>query len=99
MNMDVMEKHLSLTLQKVPKGRHAVIVVDGAAWHQVHLTERFDNLSIIKLPPYSPELNPIEQVWHCLNFYCWLAITATLSLLNWWAFNSSIRAVNATISF
>ncbi|MCD9509035.1 transposase [Photobacterium phosphoreum] len=23
----------------------------------------FNNLSIIKLPPYSPELNPIEQVW------------------------------------
>ncbi|MBA6295644.1 transposase, partial [Colwellia sp. MB02u-9] len=45
MNMDVMEKHLALIAQKVPKGRHAVIVVDGAAWHQVHLTEKFDNLS------------------------------------------------------
>ena len=33
MNMDVMEKHLSLISKKVPKGRHAVIVVDGAAWH------------------------------------------------------------------
>ena len=67
MNMYVMEKHLSLISQKVPKGRHAVIVVDGAAWHQAHLTEKFDNLSIIKLPPYSPELNPIEQVWQWLR--------------------------------
>ena len=67
MNMDVMEKHLSLISQKVPKGRHAVIVVDGAAGHQTHLTEKFDNLSIIKLPPYSPELNPIEQVWQWLR--------------------------------
>jgi len=50
MNMDVMEKHLSLISKKVPKGRHAVIVVDGAAWHQIHLAEKFDNLSIIKLP-------------------------------------------------
>jgi transposase len=67
MNMDVMEKHLSLIAKKVPKGRHALIVVDGAAWHQVHLTEKFNNLSIIKLPPYSPELNPIEQVWQWLR--------------------------------
>ncbi|MGR4992280.1 transposase [Vibrio rotiferianus] len=27
------------------------------------MAEPFDNLSIIKLPPYSPELNLIEQVW------------------------------------
>ncbi|MCD9479952.1 hypothetical protein GLP25_14220 [Photobacterium phosphoreum] len=33
--------------------------MDGAGWH----TDDIANLSIIKLPPYSPELNPIEQVW------------------------------------
>jgi len=43
------------------------IVVDGAAWHQAHLSEKFNNVSIIKLPPYSPELNPIEQVWQWLR--------------------------------
>ena len=63
MNMEVMEKHLALISEKVPEGRHGVIVVDGAAWHQVYLADKFNNLSIIKLPPYSPELNPIEQVW------------------------------------
>lgn len=63
MNMDVMEKHLELICKRVPEGRHEVIVVDGAAWHQEYLADKFDNLSIIKLPPYSPELNPIEQVW------------------------------------
>lgn len=67
MNMDVMEKHLALISKKVPEGRHGVIVVDGAAWHQYHLTDKFDNLSIIKLPPYSPELNSIEQVWQWLR--------------------------------
>ncbi|WP_373938712.1 transposase [Vibrio kanaloae] len=25
----------------------------------------FNNVSIIKPPPYSPEFNPIEQVWSC----------------------------------
>ncbi|HAS6281535.1 TPA: hypothetical protein I7215_20890 [Vibrio vulnificus] len=31
------------------------------------MAEPFDNVSIIKLPPYSPELNPIEQVWSWLR--------------------------------
>ncbi|MCA3953901.1 transposase, partial [Vibrio vulnificus] len=31
------------------------------------MAEPFDNVSIIKLPPYSPELNPIEQVWSGLR--------------------------------
>jgi hypothetical protein len=41
--------------------------VDYVAWHQLHLADKFDNLSIIKLPPYSPELNAIEQVWQWLR--------------------------------
>ena len=38
-------------IKKSPEGRHAVIFVDGAAWHQSHLTDKFNKLSIIKLPP------------------------------------------------
>ncbi len=38
-------------------------IMDGAGWHTNDIAEPFDNVSIIKLPPYSPELNPIEQVW------------------------------------
>jgi len=59
MNMNIMKKHLSLISKRVPTGRHAVIGVDNVAWHKAHLAAKFDNLSIIKLPPYSPDLNPI----------------------------------------
>jgi len=41
--------------------------MDGASWHQHYLADEFENLSIIKLPPYSPELNPVEQVWQWLR--------------------------------
>ena len=44
-------------------GRHALVIMDGAGWHQQDLTDDFDNLTLLKLSPYSPELNPIEQVW------------------------------------
>ena len=37
--------------------------MDGAGWHTDDIADDFQNLTIMKLPPYSPELNPIEQVW------------------------------------
>ncbi|PSU27971.1 hypothetical protein CTM91_14590 [Photobacterium aquimaris] len=41
--------------------------MDGAGWQADNITNPFNNLSIIKLPPYSPELNPIEQAWSWLR--------------------------------
>ena len=61
--MEVMKEHLALIAKATEPGRHAVVIMDGASWHQEYLDETFPNLSIIHIPPYSPELNPIEQVW------------------------------------
>jgi transposase len=47
----------------VPAGRHAVVVMDQAGWHSTKRLEIPNNISILHLPPYSPELNPQEQVW------------------------------------
>ncbi len=58
-----METHLAQISQATPSDRHAVIIMDGSGWHTNDIDTVFDNISIIKLPPYSPELNPIEQVW------------------------------------
>ncbi|HIF5589788.1 transposase [Vibrio parahaemolyticus] len=45
------------------KGRHVVVVMDGAGWHTEEIAHDFKNVSVIKLSPDTPELNPIEQVW------------------------------------
>jgi hypothetical protein len=66
-NMDVMKSHLTLISEATEAGRHAVVIMDGASWHQEYLDQDFPNLSIIHIPPYSPELNPIEQVWSWLR--------------------------------
>ena len=29
------------------------------------------NVSLILLPPYSPELNPVENLWHYLRSHHW----------------------------
>jgi len=59
--MDVMSSHLALISAAIKAGRHAVVLMDGASWHQEHLSDGYDNLSIIHIPPYSPELKHQKQ--------------------------------------
>ncbi|CAK1783822.1 hypothetical protein VCRA2119O147_1630001 [Vibrio crassostreae] len=66
-NKDIMAEHLKQSSAVLEKGRHAVVIMDGAGWHTNDIAEQFSNVSIIKLSPYSPELNPIEQVWSWLR--------------------------------
>lgn len=66
-NMEAMEIHLEQISKRVPESRHAVVILDGASWHTTKKIKKFDNLSLLRLPPYSPELNPIEQVWQWLR--------------------------------
>ena len=42
---------------------HAAMAVDGAGWHVAHALRIPDNVTLVLLPPYSPELNPVERVW------------------------------------
>lgn len=65
--MEMMRKHLQLISDAIPVGRYAIVIMDCASWHSNKLMVSFDNLSIMHLPPYSPELNPIEQVWAWLR--------------------------------
>jgi len=62
-NKEVMHKQIELIANVTDPDRHAIVVMDGASWHNEELSAEFDNVSMIKLPPYSPELNPIEKVW------------------------------------
>ena len=47
----------------LPEDVHAVVVLDGAGWHQLRHADLPANLSLVSLPPYSPELNPVERIW------------------------------------
>ena len=66
-NMQTMQIHLEHISLKVPEGRHAIIVLDQAGWHTSSKLKRPENLTLISLPPASPELNPTEQVWRQLR--------------------------------
>ena len=62
-----MRLHLEQISTATPIGRHAVVIMDGAGWHTDDLADEFSNISVLRLPPYSPELNPVEQVWSWLR--------------------------------
>jgi len=42
---------------------HAALVLDQAGWHGARALVVPDNITLVPLPPYSPELNPVERVW------------------------------------
>ena len=58
--MDLFLAHFAATLAD---DVHAVLVLDGAGWHDERALTVPDNLTLLPLPPYSPELNPVERVW------------------------------------
>ena len=46
---------------------HAVLVLDNAGWHVAKALDVPDNVTLMFLPPYSPELNPVERLWAWLR--------------------------------
>jgi transposase len=62
-NTDVMNIHLSDLSIAVGEDRHALVITDGAAWHRSKKLIVPYNITLIHLPPYTPEFNPIERLW------------------------------------
>lgn len=63
-----MSEHLAEISTQATPGAHAVLVCDRAGWHQAGKQLRLPaNITLLPLPPYSPELNPMENVWHYLR--------------------------------
>ena len=66
-----MQVNIDMIAAAVTSGKHPVLVVDRAAWHVTAKLRMPKNLSILPLPPYSPELNPVEQIWQQLQRSDW----------------------------
>lgn len=69
-NKEAMTQHIKQISEATEDDRHALVIMDGAGWHTMDTANEFKNITLIKLPAYSPELNPIEQVWSWLRQHC-----------------------------
>lgn len=66
-NTEAMNLHLIEISKTVAPGAHAVVIVDGAGWHIARDLAVPGNITLLPLPPYSPELNAQENVWQFLR--------------------------------
>ena len=66
-NAETMSLHLTAIGRKVAAGSHAALVLDSAGYHIAAALSIPENVTLIRLPPYAPELNPIENVWEYLR--------------------------------
>lgn len=57
--MNVFLEHLS----KSYPDDMVILVCDSAAWHKANNLIVPENIRITFIPPYTPEMNPIEQIW------------------------------------
>lgn len=71
-NTVVMNHHLRHISESVGPEVHVVLVLDQAGWHVARALQMPDNVTLLYLPPYSPELNPVERVWAYLRSH-WLS--------------------------
>lgn len=61
---------MSLYLQELGKAypdETIWLILDGAGWHSSASLKKPSNIKLIALPPYSPELNPVERLWRWLR--------------------------------
>ncbi len=65
-NTDCMQIFLDEISARYPHER-LVMVVDGAGWHKSNALKIPQNMRLLLLPPYSPELNPVENIWEELR--------------------------------
>jgi transposase len=69
-NTETMNQHLLEISKQVSPRAHAIVLMDRAGWHRSKSLRVPQNLTIMLLPPRSPELNPVEIIWHWLRSHC-----------------------------
>lgn len=70
-NTSVMNAFLEQFSRELPPDVHAVMVLDRAGWHTAAALRVPDNVTLLHLPPKSPQLNPTENLWHYLRSHYW----------------------------
>jgi len=71
MNAAYVNAFLEQLSARIPDDEHVVMLWDGAGFHRSGKIIMPANITAIQLPAYSPELNPIENLWHYLKSHYW----------------------------
>jgi transposase len=66
-NTGTFNKFLEMLSEQLKPDEHAVLIMDQAGWHRSRQVILPVNITVLFLPPYSPELNPVENLWHYIR--------------------------------
>ena len=64
---EAMTLHLVEVSRAVAPDAHAVVILDQAGWHRSRALVVPGNITLMPLPAYAPELNPVENVWQFIR--------------------------------
>lgn len=67
LDSDVVNVHLDLISKAIPPDVHVMLVWDQAGYHKSKALKVPNNITLYRLEPYSPELNPVERVWEWIK--------------------------------
>jgi transposase len=71
LNTKIVNEFLTQFAKTIPADEHAMMLWDGAGFHGSKQLRVPENVTVVTLPAYSPELNPIENLWHYLKSHHW----------------------------
>lgn len=71
LNVGAINVFLRQFSEELPEGVRGVLIWDGAGFHTSPQVVVPADVSLIQLVPYSPELNPVENLWHYLRDHYW----------------------------
>jgi DDE superfamily endonuclease len=66
-NTEAMQEFLDCFANTIVADEHVAMVLDQAGWHGSGALIVPASVPLVPLPPYSPELNPVERVWLYLD--------------------------------
>ena len=62
-----MTEHLKAISAEASPGSHAILLLDQAGWHMTPKLDIPDNITLLLIPPRSPKLNPVEDIWQFMR--------------------------------
>ncbi len=63
---EIFEKYLSAFSTYNPR-EYKIVIIDNARFHSVKASNIPDNIFLLNIPAYTPELNPCEQIWQYIK--------------------------------
>ena len=66
-NTEYMNHHLRFISEQAGADVQVILVLDRAGWHVAKALKAPSNVTLLHLPAYSPELNPVERLWAYLR--------------------------------